>query len=171
MLCDICGKSDASVHLTEIINDQMTKLHLCEECASQKGAEMEEHFSLANLLAGLADLGQPIDTTKDKRVKCQTCGLTYNDFRKIGRLGCGQCYETFKMQLVPLLKRVHGSDVHVGKFPGRSGKKPRSRKVNIEDLRKRLKRAVEFEEFEEAAQLRDEIKKYERNQQGDEDKK
>lgn len=163
MLCDICGKKEATVHLTEIINDQMTKLHLCEDCGKKKGTEMEEHFGLADLLAGLADLGTPVTTAKEKKLKCPSCGLTYSDFKRIGKLGCGQCYETFKSYLVPLLKRIHGSDRHMGKMPGKKGKLPRTKEaVNIEDLKRRLKRAVELEEFEEAARLRDEIQKYER---------
>ena len=68
MQCDICGKKEATVHLTEIINEQITKLHLCEECAKQKGAEMEEHFGLANLLAGLVDLDQPLEAAQEKKV-------------------------------------------------------------------------------------------------------
>ena len=162
MLCGICGKKEATVHLTEIINDQMTKLHLCEECAKKKGAEMEEHFGLADLLAGLADLGTPLKAAKEKKLKCSSCGLTYSDFKKIGKLGCGQCYETFKSYLVPLFKRIHGSDVHVGRIPHTKRKLPRTKKVDTEELKKRLKRAIELEEFEEAARLRDEIKKYEK---------
>ena len=162
MQCDICGKREATVHLTEIINDQITKLHLCEECAKKKGAEMEEHFGLADLLAGLADVGTPVATAKEKRLKCPSCGLSYSDFKRLGKLGCGVCYETFKSYLVPLLKRIHGSDIHVGRVPGKKGKAVRPRKVDVEELKRRLKRAVELEEFEEAAKLRDEIKKYER---------
>lgn len=162
MLCDICGKREATVHLTEIINDQMTKLHLCEECARKKGTEMEEHFGLADLLAGLADLGMPTDTAKEKKLKCPNCGMTYSDFKKIGRLGCGQCYETFKTYLVPLFKRIHGSDVHMGKIPGKKKTTRAPKKVDIDELKRRLKRAISLEEFEEAARLRDEIKKHER---------
>ncbi len=161
MVCDICGKKEATVHLTEIVNDQMTKLHLCEECAKKKGAEMEEHFGLADLLAGLADLGAPVESVKEKKFKCPSCGLSYDDFKKVGKLGCGQCYETFKSYLVPLFKRIHGSDVHAGKSPRKKRKLPRHKKVDVEGLKRLLKRAVELEEFEEAVKLRDEIKKYE----------
>ena len=162
MLCDICGKREATVHLTEIINEQVTKLHLCEDCAKKKGAEMEEHFGLANLLAGLADLGEPLETVKEKKLQCPSCGLTYADFKKLGKLGCGQCYETFKAYFVPLFKRIHGFDAHVGKTPRKRGRVSRAKKVDIEELKRRLKKAVELEEFEEAAGLRDEIKRHER---------
>jgi len=162
MQCDICTKREATVHLTEIINEQVTKLHLCEECAKKKGAEMEEHFGLANLLAGLVDLEQPSEAAREKKLKCPSCGLTYDDFKRLGKMGCGQCYETFKAYLVPLLKRIHGFDVHVGKVPRKQGRAARPKKVDVEELKKRLQKAVELEEFEEAAQLRDEIKKYEK---------
>jgi protein arginine kinase activator len=88
--------------------------------------------------------------------------MTYSDFKKIGRLGCGQCYETFKAYLVPLFKRIHGSDIHMGKIPGKKKTTRAPRKVDVDELKRRLKRAVTLEEFEEAARLRDEIKKYER---------
>src|SRR3989338_5038889 len=117
MFCDICGKNPATVHLTEIIDEQMNELHLCEECARQKSAQMEQQFGLSDLLAGLAEFEKP--TAKDAEaatsVKCQNCGLTYADFKKIGRLGCGECYTAFKKYLSPLLKRIHGSCQHVGK--------------------------------------------------------
>ncbi len=163
MVCDICGKKEATVHLTEIVNDQMTKLHLCEECAKKKGAEMEEHFGLADLLAGLADMGTPLKTAEEKKLKCGSCGLTYSDFKKIGKLGCGQCYDKFRAYLVPLFKRIHGSDVHLGKVPHQKKATPRHKKVDVEELKRKLRRAVELEEFEEAARLRDEIKKGERS--------
>src|SRR3990167_6740365 len=98
MLCDICHKNEATVHLTEIINDQMTKLHLCEECAKEKGAEMEEHFGLSDLLAGLSDVGPVPEPEVVEAAKCPNCGFTYKNFSKMGRLGCGDCYEVFKKQ-------------------------------------------------------------------------
>ena len=85
MLCDICHKRKATVHLTEIINDKVTKLHLCEECASKKSEEMEEHFGLSDLLAGLADLGALQDPAIREGVKCSFCGFTLADFQRMGR--------------------------------------------------------------------------------------
>lgn len=78
MLCDICGKNEATVHLTEIVNDKITKLHLCEECAKEKGAEMEEHFGLSDLLAGLADLGATVEPEIAGTIKCPSCGFKLN---------------------------------------------------------------------------------------------
>jgi protein arginine kinase activator len=166
MLCDICGKKEATVHLTEIINDQMSKLHLCEDCAKEKGAEMEEHFGLNDLLAGLAGLGASIATggmpesKTVESIKCPKCGFTYQNFTKIGRFGCGDCYDAFKKHISPLLKRIHGSDRHMGKVPVIAGKTPKDTR-NLQDLRTRLDKAIQMEEFEEAARIRDRIKEVE----------
>lgn len=163
MLCEICGKKEATVHLTEIVNDKMTKLHLCEECAKEKGSEMEEHFGLNDLLAGLADLGATIEPEMMETIKCPACGFTYQDFKKVGRLGCGECYEAFKKHLAPLLKRIHGADRHVGKVPLMVGKTVKDTRT-LQELKMRLEKAIQTEEFEEAARLRDQIKELEKTQ-------
>jgi protein arginine kinase activator len=173
MLCDICGKNEATVHLTEIVNDQMSKLHLCEVCAKDKGAEMEEHFGLNDLLAGLAGLGASLTSkgvTKPPKaveaIKCPKCGFTYQNFAKIGRFGCSECYDAFKKHVGPLLKRIHGSDRHMGKVPLAAGKTQKDSR-NIQDLRSKLDNAIQSEEFEEAARLRDRIKDIESKIKGD----
>ena len=99
MLCEVCGKKEATVHLTEIVNDKVAKLNICEDCAKDKGAEMEEHFGLSDLLAGLADMGSKAEPENLVSIKCPSCGFSYSDFKKVGRLGCGDCYETFKAKL------------------------------------------------------------------------
>lgn len=166
MLCNICGKNAATVHLTEIIDDNMTELHLCEECAQKKGAQMESHFGLADLLAGLADIGsQFTKTEKETKIKCLRCGLTHEDFKKIGRLGCGECYSAFREVLLPLLKRIHGSTQHYGKSPTKkAGRVVKSAKTRNElhELKEKLQKAIQIEEFEEAAKLRDKIRDLEK---------
>ena len=157
MLCEICSKSQATVHYTEIINNEATEMHLCENCARKKGAILKPHFPLADLLSGLIDLKIPLTLEEKGGGKCPQCGLTYSDFKKIGRLGCGRCYDTFKESLAPLLKRVHGSNEHVGKSPALAGKEMRTTH-QLRELRERLQRAIQREEFEEAARLRDRIK-------------
>jgi len=165
MLCDICGKNPATVHLTEIIDDQMNELHLCEECARQKSAQMEQQFGLSDLLAGMAEFGKP-DTKETETlttVKCANCGLTFADFKKIGRLGCGECYNSFRRYLGPLLKRIHGSGQHLGKSPLKVTKVLKKR-TDLQELRAKLQRTIETEAFEEAAKIRDQIKELERKQ-------
>ena len=160
MLCDIFGKNPATVHLTEIVDDSMKELHLCKECARKKSQDMEQNFGLSDLLGGMADLSKPEKDKEASLVKCSNCGLTYADFKKIGRLGCGECYNAFKKFLAPLLKRIHGSSQHVGKTPTKSAKGLK-KKIDIQELRNKLQRAIEQEQFEEAARLRDQIKELE----------
>ncbi len=164
MICDVCGKTDATVHLTEIIDNKITKLHICEECARKKGAEMEEHFGLSDLLAGLADFETKAVPKKDVNKKCPNCGMVYDDFKKTGRLGCGQCYEVFNDNLLPLIKRIHGSTEHFGKSVEDAA--PKSVKADgklkkldkMAELKAQLTRAIKMEEFEDAARLRDKIR-------------
>ncbi|MCM8761344.1 MAG: UvrB/UvrC motif-containing protein [Candidatus Omnitrophica bacterium] len=160
MLCDICGKNEATVHLTEIINDKVTKLHICESCAKEKGAEMEEHFGLSDLLAGLTDLGTGVEPELVTTAKCPSCGFTYDDFKKMGRLGCSECYEAFRKYLEPLLKRIHGANRHVGKVPISAGKTIKDTQT-LQTLKMQLEKAIQSEEFEEAARLRDKIRELE----------
>ena len=164
MLCELCKQSQATVHLTEIINDQMTELHLCEACANQKGAQVESHFGLSDLLSGLADFSKTQEPEEVSTKACPSCGMTYDDFRKVGRLGCADCYPTFKRSLGSLLKRIHGSPIHVGKSPVRLIKPAKIAKTELLDLKKKLERAIEHEEFEEAAHLRDQIRRAEQQE-------
>ena len=157
MLCDICGKNEAIVHVTEILDNKIAELHLCEECAKKKGAKMSQPFSLADLLAGLSDISAVVGPEEGIKQKCPDCGLTYKDFRKTGRLGCGQCYDTFKESLVPLLKRIRGSNQHVGKFPARKVKIVRVG-MELAELRDKLAKAIQLERYEEAAKLRDQVR-------------
>ena len=166
MLCDICGKNPATVHLTEIVDDQMTELHLCEECARQKSIQMEQQFGLSDLLAGLAEFEKPALQKEAVLLKCSNCDLTYTDFKKIGRLGCSECYSTFKKYLGPLLKRIHGSSLHLGKSPLKVTKALK-KKIDLSSLRYELQKAIEREAFEEAAKIRDQIRELEKKQAQD----
>ncbi|MBI3252275.1 MAG: UvrB/UvrC motif-containing protein [Candidatus Omnitrophica bacterium] len=165
MLCDECGKNKATVHLTEIVNEQVTKLNLCEACAKQKGSDAEQHFGIADLLSALSDVethppvpgGGPAPKNK-----CANCGLSYEDFKKIGRLGCSDCYAAFRVSLAPLLKRIHGAQQHMGKSPSPSLLKDLKLSDKFHEelvaAKEALVKAVRAEEFEEAATLRDKIK-------------
>jgi len=148
----------------------MTELHLCEECAKKKSFQMEQHFGLADLLAGLSDFSVSIEDAKKQGLKCPNCSLSYEDFRKIGRFGCSECYSTFKNNLVPLLKRIHRSTMHTGSSPS-GGKvvsktpdsvtapKPKIKESKLDILKRQMQEAVEKEAFEEAAKIRDKINK------------
>lgn len=162
MLCDICGKNPATVHLTEIVDDQMAELHLCEECARKKSEQMEQQFGLSDLLAGLAEFGKPVQEKEDVTLKCKKCGFTFANFKKIGRLGCGDCYDSFRKYLGPLLKRIHGSSRHAGKVPLRQARAGKAGTDLLTNLRYKLQKAIETEAFEEAARIRDQIRELEK---------
>ncbi len=157
--CEMCGKNEAVVHFTELTNGKMAEMHLCETCAREKEESIKAHFSLGDFLAGLSELEQTVGHTRKERI-CKGCGFSYADFKKIGRLGCAGCYKTFEEALVPLLRRIHGSAEHIGKSP----LKKISAAPAIEEVRRKLKMAVEKEEFENAAELRDEIQRLRKNE-------
>src|ERR1700753_3659652 len=159
MLCMFCKQNPAKVHLTQIVGDKMQKVDLCEECARQKGVNDPNSFSLADLLLGLG-ASQEIAATSSgsgEELKCPSCGFTQADFKKAGRLGCSQCYVTFAEGLEGLLKSMHKGTKHVGKVP-EALRQTRELSDRLKQLQKRLTKAVEEENFEQAAALRDEIK-------------
>ncbi|MCD4782044.1 MAG: UvrB/UvrC motif-containing protein [Candidatus Omnitrophica bacterium] len=161
MLCDICAKKKATVHLTEIVDDQMTEMHLCEDCAKEKSVQMEQQFGLADLLAGLTDFGKHVKNHKKDELKCHHCGMTYDEFRKLGRLGCSECYETFKDNLSSLLKKIHGANNHLGKAPCKLTAQARKKIDSLQDFKTQLLKAIQLENFEKAAELRDKIRELE----------
>lgn len=160
MICDICGKKEATVHLTEIINGKVTELHLCEECARKKGAQMEQHFGIADLLAGLADLSSGLEMKEEIGLKCENCGMTYHDFKRVGKFGCSECYEAFRKNVPSLLKRIHGSTKYIGN-PPRTQEHEQIR-GEVQELKRQLQQAIEREEYEKAAEIRDRIKEIEK---------
>src|SRR6266571_3080798 len=122
MLCQICGKNPASVHFTEIHDNKMSEIHVCERCAEEKGmhASAQQHkFEIADLLAGMVDAMTHTDEERVGHVQCPRCGLLYSSFKETGRLGCSECYAAFQFQLRPLLRRIHGDTRHRGKSPAR----------------------------------------------------
>ncbi len=158
MICNICGTNEATIHLTEIVNNQMIEIHLCEACAQEKGTDFKTHFSFGDILAGLAEPEKAAPGSQAKSViKCSECKMTYEDFTKSGRLGCANCYQVFSQLLTPLIKRVQRSMLHVGKKPSRAPRDIRATH-DLRLLQERLNQCIESEKFEEAARVRDEIR-------------
>lgn len=157
MLCCICKEKNATVHLTKIEGEKMQKVDLCEECAKAKGVNDQTGFSLADLLLGLGASQELEQSVGGVDAKCPQCGFTQADFKKSGRLGCSECYVTFAEGLGGLLKSMHKGTKHVGKVPeSLRTKRDITEQLNV--LQKKLNKAIETENFEQAAQLRDEIK-------------
>ena len=166
MLCEECGKNPATVHYTEIVQGQKTEFHLCETCARDKGVAAYEAlagpFSINQLLSGLLNFDPLVKQRMEMpKSQCPHCGLTFQQFKQIGRFGCPHCYETFDPALDSLLKKIQSSDQHVGKVPKRRGGVVALRR-QLDDLKQELQDRIREEKYEEAARLRDRIRDLER---------
>jgi|SRR5262245_19219317 len=156
--CDRCD-NPATVHLTEIKGGSKTERHLCESCAralhvpqaSKELQKLLKSFEPAQSLAQLA--------TKELTRACPECGITWAEFRQHGRFGCARDYEIFGEEIERLLKRIHGSSTYSGKMPGGGSVEAGQRLDSLARARKALQDAIEAENYEEAARLRDEIRK------------
>lgn len=150
MLCEKCGKNNATVMYTQIINGQKSTLHICSACAAQES--IFENFG--SLLS--------FSPREEFSVKmCPVCSTTLSEFSKTGRVGCGECYKTFRKNADAMLKKIHGTSKHITekKEEAPAKEKPKS---EIEVLKEKLKTAIEEENFEEAARLRDTIREMEK---------
>jgi len=158
MICEQCGATDAVVHLTQIVNNQMSTHHLCERCAAEKGldgAPQAPNLPVTDLIEQVAE--EALIDAHPSDGECSFCGLTFKAFRQTGRLGCPHCYESFAGHLPTLLKRIHGGAKHVGKVYLSPDPTASEMEKRLEGLRRGLERAVRAEDFERAAELRDEI--------------
>ncbi len=158
MLCDICKKKDATVHLTQIDGGKMHKVDLCESCAKEKGVQDPTGFSLADLLVGLGAAEEM--KTESPGAHCPVCAFTQADFKRTGRLGCSACWEAFEPGLSSLLKAMHKGDRHAGKVPSRAAHTI-AISEKIKTLAEELDKAVRTEKYEDAAQIRDQIRQLE----------
>ncbi|MBO9131062.1 UvrB/UvrC motif-containing protein [Bacillus sp. 165] len=168
MICQECKQRPATLHFTKVVNGEKTEIHICDTCAQHKGdmflSSGNPGFSIHNLLAGLLNTEQSF---ADKKVnafsqkpmpQCSKCGMTYQQFTKIGKFGCSHCYKEFKAQLESILKRVHGGNtLHKGKIPKRMGGNIHLRK-ELDELKQMLQKHIQQEEFEQAAEMRDRIR-------------
>jgi protein arginine kinase activator len=163
MLCQDCGKKEARVDFTQMVKNEKTVLKLCLDCAKKRGFEdslSAGSITLGNFLASIIQKSEAESTEPLPKIKCPGCHLDYGEFRQHGRLGCSRCYDVFSDYLKDLLRRIHGSNDHVGKVPRAAREKFLARR-ELKKLHQKMKRAVEKEEFEKAADLRDQIRKLE----------
>ena len=164
--CQSCGVRPATLHYTQVVNGERTELHICDACAGERGDLGFADFSAAgfnihSILAGLMHSEAAPQGVKPRHeIRCPVCGSDYRRFAEGGRLGCGECYSTFAAQLTPLLKRIHGNCSHQGKIPSRGAQTIKARR-QIEELRRELRKAVEQERYEAAAEMRDRLRQLE----------
>jgi protein arginine kinase activator len=156
MLCERCGENEAIIHLTQIENNQMNTSHLCEGCASEKGLDTGASAGSYPLSDFIAQVGKATDTAPP--TPCPYCGMKLEEFKKLGRLGCPQCYVAFEPHLKGLLRRLHSGTQHLGKVYLPPDPTQAERQERLAGLRRKLDHAVESEDFERAAQIRDMIR-------------
>ncbi len=165
MLCQDCNHNESTVHLTQIVNNKKLMLNLCKDCAEKRGFHSPfEHmpFPLAELVTGMVGSTKGSSTSKGTKKstkirRCPACGMSFEDFGKSGRLGCGKCYLAFRGEMTELLRKVHGSPRHRGK----GSMEPSELMQPVKEerrLREELKRAIADEDFERAANIRDQIR-------------
>ena len=165
MLCQNCGKNEATTHIKQIINGDMAESHLCRDCADHLGySDMFSgfDFSLSGFLSGfLGDMVPAV--SRGPAVRCEKCGCSFDDIVRQGKVGCPECYRTFYDRLLPSIRRIHGKIDHTGKIGRSSGKRERieSAQEKIDKLRLEMDEAVKIQNFEKAAEIRDTIKKLE----------
>jgi protein arginine kinase activator len=158
MMCSLCKKNEATVHLTQIIENKMQTIDLCESCSKAKGIDDPSGFSLASILLGLGTTAEAAESQSETELrKCPVCSFSQADFKKIGRLGCAECYNTFLEPLQGVLKSMHKGTKHCGKVP-RTLRTAQDINSRIQGLQKKLDQAIASENFEEAALLRDQLK-------------
>lgn len=170
MLCQMCGQHPATTHIKTIVNGKLTQAHLCADCAKKQGygnlfADWGSGFG--SLLSGFMGSAAPARQV----TRCPGCGASFEDITRSGKIGCAECYHTFRGQLLPIIQRIHGTAQHKGKVPGSSALRvtdPNNKIVAVEETpleekKRLLKQAIETQDFERAAILRDEIKELEQH--------
>ena len=178
MLCENCNENEANVRYTQIINGVKKEMNLCEECAHKLGVgeiniNLPIDFSnfFVDLLNEYEDSGFMPTLALPKVQKCDKCGLTFDDFIETGKFGCDNCYRAFEQRIDPILKRLHGNSNYVGRSVkkisakneiNKTKEKLDSKNEKIEQLKKELKQKIKEEKYEDAAKIRDEIKKLEK---------
>lgn len=158
MLCQNCGKYEATTHVKRIVNGESAEAHLCSDCAKALGYN-DVFGGFGNTFGEMLGsfFGEPqVSAISSRTIRCEKCGNTFNDIVNSGKIGCADCYTTFYDKLLPSLQRIHGKTRHEGKNP--TIIKAEVTNVNpIEDLEEQLRIAIEEQNFEKAAQLRDKI--------------
>lgn len=165
MTCQDCKKNPAQVHFTQIVNNEKMSLSLCKECAAARGFHSpldNVPFPLAEILSSLTTVLPERSGGKDlEKLKCENCGLTFADFTRKGRFGCGQCYRAFRHRLEGIMRKIHGASLHRGSMPKHEGGKAENLPITIKEeerLETELKKAIETEDFERAAEIRDKLR-------------
>ncbi len=158
MICEKCGHNHATTHIKTVINGIVREYNLCNSCASQMGYG---GGSITGMLASM--FGDAVLPQSNAEKRCEACGTTFSEITHTGKMGCAECYEAFKEELLPYIKRVHGATTHIGKTQNSKPIAEKRDEITIDGLRQELSRLVKDEKYEQAAIIRDKIKEMEGN--------
>lgn len=158
MVCDVCKEGDVVITLTEIEGNGVRQVRLCEKCAAERGVQTSLSQAKPDVGSFLQAVQQHASTTQGDLVRCSFCSATLRDFRQSGRLGCQHCYGAFENNMRELLRHVHGSSRHVGRRYEAPSESSVGAAPSTPQLRERLRAAIEREQFELAATLRDQLR-------------
>jgi len=165
MLCEECGKNQATVSITVTTGNGMNTRHLCPECMKKMEASLAKGDIQSFLSSIMSVLGKE-KKAQQPAVICSGCGLSYAEFEHTGRLGCAQCYRDFSAQLKPMLQKIHGRTQHAGRKPAAFVPDPQDAfNARLMELRQKMEEAVAVENFEDAAKYRDELRSLTEKQQ------
>ena len=157
MKCECCHEQEATIHLTQVIDGEVKKLNLCQECALKNGIDLNSPISITDVLLGLGAQQPAVTAGTEFDLSCSRCQMTRAESKKRAQLGCPECYKAFMGELSALTKAMHHSGQHVGKIPARQGNKARIT-AQVAILQKDIETAIAKEQYEVAANLRDKIK-------------
>ena len=159
-VCQNCNQAPATVHVTDIVppHGEKRERHLCESCAESEGITMKQHEPINTILAKFVQQKMGSGAEEAANLTCPKCGISFREFRASGLFGCLHDYEAFAEYLAPLIERAHGGATrHVGKVPHRVGSGPGDQ-AEILRLKRQLTEAVDKEDYETAAAVRDQLK-------------
>ncbi len=178
-MCQNCGKNEVTFRFTQVINGVKKEMNLCDKCARELGLKDMSFSMPISFSSFLGDFFNDYESSLlpsfmgTQALECKNCGTTFEDFMNRGEFGCMDCYETFEDRIAPLLKNLQGANKHTGRKyreieSDKTDKKAR-RTVNkeeteLEKLQKELQKAIKDERYEDAAKIRDQIKKVEKDQ-------
>ncbi len=161
MLCQHCGVNTATTHIRRTVNGTTEEMMLCSDCAARLGYNQLSFFT-GGLLGSLF-AGEMASSPAADAIRCPVCHISFEEIARSGKVGCAHCYTKFKERLTPTVEKLHGKADHVGKSPV-SKEAPPPEKPLLQQLKDQLAEAIETQEFEKAAQLRDQIRELEGEQ-------
>ncbi len=166
MKCQKCKSKEATTHVKKVVNGEYAEYMLCSECAHAMGYDNVFDFEMPDMFGGLLQsFFSGALPARSGASRCPECSSTYGDITNNGRVGCAKCYEAFYSELLPSIKRIHGNTTHCGKVPAsamyEAVEKKHTEEDELESLKAQLKAAIEEQNFELAAELRDKIKEKE----------